>query len=125
MRGKKTTIISTSRASDITDLADESLANGNESRDSNRSRHGNESNHGNEDSPNCSDPDKSQGERARCATGSRGREKAVFECKYSRGGEKTESERGPDTPGLMGNFVFGEPEDAWKRVAPTWGLPRR
>lgn len=39
----------------ITDLADESLANGNESRHSNGSRHGNESNHGNEDGSNCSD----------------------------------------------------------------------
>lgn len=46
-------------------------------------------------------------------------EKAVFERKYSRrvGGD----DRGtPDTPSLMGNFVFGELEDARKRVAPTW-----
>lgn len=75
---------------------------------------------GNEDSPNCSDPDKSRAERARCATGSRGQEKNVSECVYPRWGGIEEAIGGPDAPSLMGNFVFGEPEDAWKRVAPAW-----
>lgn len=49
-----------------------------------------------------------------CEIGSRGREKAVLECKSrtrasKRRGERDVGERDPDTPDLMGNFVFGEP----------------